>query len=318
VVNPDAHVAYLRGRALLDETNVEGVRAAIDAFKQSVAIDPGYADAWAGLATAYTFRAVVGMRRGEEGPMAVRRAARRALDLDPDCAEALAVEGTLTLYQDRDYQRAGSVLRRALSLTRSNGLVYHPYADYLMLRGRMEESVEAVRRGAEIDPLTPLTTLVYAGHLIFARRYEDAIGVLREQMKSRPTPAGRNLLISALWHSGREEEALQLYRGDAAMAKILEDRGSMTPREVLRRAAARAVASLVPGAPLAPNATLAIAGTFARAGDREEALRWLERSYEADDPFILHIMVSPEYDFVRGDPRFKALLVKLHLDRPLQ
>jgi len=310
-VNPGAYEAYLRGRAVLANPSAGSFVPAEAAFKQAIALDANFAEAYSSLAYVYMVYSFLGEARLSPRDQAsrVRGPLARALELDPSLPEALAVEGTLNLYWDWDWPTAERRLKRALELNPSEGLLYHPYADYLLVMGRLEESLEVVKRGAALDPLSPLTNGVVAGHLLFARRWDEALDQVRRMSAQNPRLDLRNFAADALWGKGDYRGTLDELMpppnplGDAAR-RALSSEGPRAAARVI----ARAFAS--PAPPAVPR-PLQVAEWYSRAGDADSAMKWLEIAYGNRAPFLLHIKANATFDPVRDDPRFVALLKRI-------
>jgi tetratricopeptide (TPR) repeat protein len=193
----------------------------------------------------------------------------------------------------------------------SESLIYHPYADYLLIQGRLEGSLECVERGAALDPLSPVATAPVVGHLSILRRWDEAIALADRLIAANPE-AGmiRGMKASALWQKGDPAAAITEWTraGRGPMAEALK-RGYA---EGGSKAAAREVARmLVEASGASYVAPLNVATWFARAGDVEPTLTWLEKAYEERSPFLLHINADPDLDFVRHDARFQALVKRI-------
>jgi tetratricopeptide (TPR) repeat protein len=312
-VNPAAHEEYLRGRRYFDKPAPGGLQEAIAHFNKAIELDPSFAPAYSSLAMLKLWSSVLLANRPPRAVASEARvAAARALELDPGCAEAIAVEGTLNLYFDWDWVMAERRLKRALELNPSDGTLYHPYADYLLVLGRPEESLEYTKRGAALDPLSGMSNAFVGGHLIYARHAAEAVSFLRQQIELNPDMRVlQTILASGLWQQGDGQAAIAQYRvawGGDALYGLLE-RGYA---EAGARGAARAVArELEARSKRAWVNPLNIASWYARAGDAEATIQWLEKAYDELMPFLLHLRGDAEYDFVRADPRFVQLLKKI-------
>jgi serine/threonine protein kinase len=110
-----AYELYLKGRALLYQRGLSILRA-IECLTQAVALDPEYAQAWAGLADGYTASGYSGFGRPDDVMPRALDAARRALGLDPNLAEAHNAFACSTLLYERNYELAEREFRRAIEL----------------------------------------------------------------------------------------------------------------------------------------------------------------------------------------------------------
>ena len=308
-VDPEALDAYVRARHHLDQFTPEGMEKARRLFRTALDLDPTFAPAHSGLGYTYLIAMVQGRPPGETAPPA-RAAALRAIELDDGIAEAHTILGSVRLGFDWDWPGAASAFRRALELNPSDAAARHGYADYLTAMGRLEEGLEQLLIGREADPLSPLAHYPVLYHLSLLERYDEAIAESRKALELFPGwGAARERLGWALFSQGRHQAAfaeLRQDRGaDPAFLEALE-RGFA---EAGRRGAARAAAELLAFRAESEYVDpLHVAGNFARAGDADRAMRWLERAFENRSPLLSLIKVNPDFASLRADPRFEALV----------
>ena len=137
----------------------EGMQKAVEYFHHALALDPGYAIAWAGLADAYTTASDWVLPPREALPKA-EAAARRALSFDGRLAEAHGSLGHALMHEWR-LTEAGEEFHRALSLNPNNTSIYFAWSEYLSAVGRYDEGVAALEKARQLDPLSPvLPTMV--------------------------------------------------------------------------------------------------------------------------------------------------------------
>lgn len=153
-VNPEAYLAYLKGRYYWNKRSPESLRTAIAFLKQSVQIDPGFARGFSGLADAYSSLCLIGDVRPMEAFPQAKEAALRALQLDDGLAEAHASLGYVKLWFDWDWPVAEAEFKRALDLNPGYATAHQWYAEYLRLMGRPDESIAEGKKALELDPLS--------------------------------------------------------------------------------------------------------------------------------------------------------------------
>jgi tetratricopeptide (TPR) repeat protein len=153
--------------------------------------------------------------------------------------------------------------------------------------------------------------------LMYARRYDDAIAVIRDTLKTSPNDLIALSTLRSAYHMKRmDTEALDAWkasyaaRGDQAAGEALV-RGFQEggyPKALERAAEILAVRSRTAYVPAWQIGTL-----YTRAGKKDEALEWLEKAYQAHDPNMPYISVDPIFDILRDDPRFGDLLRRMNL-----
>src|SRR5215471_13661429 len=150
--NPLANEAYLKGRYVWLQRNTDSFRQAKEYFEQAIALDPNYAQAYAGLADAYQFLGAFDPPKSKENYDKAKSACQRALELDATLAEAHASAGLVAMNYDWDWPLAEQELRRAIALDPNNALFYDWYAEYLMAVGRTDDSLANMERARDLDP----------------------------------------------------------------------------------------------------------------------------------------------------------------------
>jgi tetratricopeptide (TPR) repeat protein len=242
-----------------------------------------------------------------------RAAALRALELDPDLGGAHAVLGFLSLYSDWDWPAAARELERALTLSPNDSNVRHAYADYLLVIGKLEESLEQVRLGRSYDPLSPLSHQIVLYHALMAGHYDEVIVEGRRTLEKFPgftNPHGA--IGDALWVLGRYQEALAEYEASwgpesdsfRTFSEAFERLGPQgAPKVVADRLAERAETETIH--------PIGIAEWYAEAGEHDSAFEWLEKAFDVRTAQILHTPASPFLDSLHSDPRFDALMQRI-------
>ena len=151
--NPEAYRLYLKGRSFL-VGNQQEMDKSVDYFQQAVARAPDYAMAYAGLAAVYTRQASLRASDRIEAVKKARGALTRALDFDPDLAEAHTALGLIRFYFEWDWSGADVAFRRALELNPGSQAVHEEFGNFLNAMGRLDEGLARSREAARLDPLS--------------------------------------------------------------------------------------------------------------------------------------------------------------------
>ena len=306
--NRKAYELYLRARAVRAGTGEErGTPAAIKLFEQVIDIDPAFAPAYAGLASAQQAMAWnVGVFQNAE---LIRPAALRALELDPLLAEAHVAMGVVHT-AERDWPKAVTAFENALKLNPNLTQIHTAYFDTLVLTGHKERALELLERAMTMDPLS----LTVRRDLAFAQflngRFEDAIANLQMLRAADPEfPAGL-VLARALMLGGRPGEAIGLWKsltvpGQAGWERWLARAYKMTGRQT-------DVDRVIAAHGKDPD-PYHLAIIYAGLGDKDRTFEALDRAADREDVRAPAFLFSPETEFLRGDPRLDALKRKLKL-----
>lgn len=311
--NLDAYRLYVQGRADLNRRTEEGMRRAVGFFRQAIREDSSYAPAWAGLADARTLLTDYGYADPGSTLPRAWEAARRALELNPDLADAHASMGVLLVFE-HDGPGVLRALQRAVELKPSYAQGRAWLGEALSNFGRLTEALPETRTAAKLDPMSPLNRVVLAYHYLYADSLEKALHEARTAVDLAPRMSlALNYVGAILSQMGRQEEAISTLQ--------------------------RAFEETDPGPAVAPRIRFRLAVAHVRAGDTATA-RGLLDEIETDSPFYpglvyaqmgdadsalaalgrtdfnyvhVHLLrYSPVLDSVRDDPRFQELIRQLN------
>jgi serine/threonine protein kinase len=310
-VHPEAYQAYLRGRHHWNNWSSEGFRRAVEYFQQAIDLDPLYAAAYAGLGDAYGTMAYYGYVDQRDGFARARAAARRALELDQDLADAHVTLALGHLFASWDWPAAERELKQGIALNPRLSVAYSVYALYLATCGRFDEALTAAKTGCDLDPLSIVANMgvVWIHH--FAGNHEAAA---REALRARelaPTleEAG-NILISSYEGLGRFEEAARLIGEQRCWglrlegARLLEACKRDGPAGYWRKR----LELMYAAAPYPPAIHYSFAIAHAQLGEREAAFEHLDSMIEAHVGGAVFIGVDPALRTLAGDERYEAIL----------
>jgi len=312
-VNQRAFEAYLRGRFYLEREEVEQARVQ---FEQASRIAPDWAPPYVGLANYYALLPFYSDRSPAEVLPRARAALTQALDLDETLAEAHSANAYLRAYYEWDWRAAEREFRRALELRPNYADAYFSYSRFLASRRRLDEAIAQLGRAVELDPLSPPLKANRALLYFFAGRYAEADSGLREVLKSDSTD------VTAQWglalvaeQQGRVEEAIAILE---PISKVNLNRKSMLGHAygvVGRVEKAREVLAELHGAEAKSYVSAYyFALVHAGLGEREEALRYLERAYEERSTVLAYLLIDPRLEPLRGEARYRALARRLAED----
>jgi len=309
--NPEAYKLYLQGKHLVDLQNERSLRQSIQYFNRAIELDPGYALAYAGITGAYLGLSAVYVN-AHDVFLKAKAAAVKALELDPELAEARALLAMIIATYEWNWAAADAEFKRAIEDNPNYASARHWYARHLALTGRLDESALQFRRARELNPLSPYIALDSNFPDLFAGNYDRAI----EQI-GRAIELDDNFWF-AHWVRGwayQEKGDIVAAIANYKKAQSIED--SVIIRSFLANAYAvsgrRAEANRIlngllelrrqqyVGAPY-------IAAIYAGLGDREQTFAWLEKSYEDREEWMIWMKYDHRFGEMRNDPRFQELM----------
>ncbi len=247
----------------------------------------------------------------------MKAAVTKAMELDSTLAEVHHRLAIVKGWHEWDYAGAEAAYRRALALNPNYAAALASYAHLLLITGRPDRAFEQIERALALDPFNDFIHGFYGVILLYTDRYDEAVERFRRALETAPNnPMARGGLARALAAKGMYDEALAEHRALAAALGDREAEAALTRgyaeggyREAMRRAAetlaARSRTTFVPASE--------IAKLYLQAGQDDEALDWLERALEANDPNMPYFAADPTMDHLRDDPRVQELLRRMNL-----
>jgi eukaryotic-like serine/threonine-protein kinase len=317
--DPEAYSLYLKGRYYWDKRTPEGLAKSKEYFQQAIDKDPNYAQAYVGLAEYYSVLPVYTSARNEETNPLAKAAASRALTIDDSLPEAHA---TLAAAYDQDFDWAAAEreYQRALELDPKNARTHVLYSIHLENLGKLDDVAVHLRRAVELDPLNLNGLDNLAESYLYSRQYSEAIEQAKKVIEIDPNYANAYLHLSQaylytgkydLWLDQWEKAATLNNNGeDLAMIKSMKEKYA---KSGLRGALLRSAEYQEEESKRQYVDPALIAMTYAALGDKDKAFAQLDKAAAQKSVFLTYIKVMPDYDSLRSDPRYSALLKRMGL-----
>ena len=324
--NPEAHELYLRGRYFWNRRTGANLQKAADYFQQAIGKDPAYALAYSGLADCHVLLpayADLGSNPRDELPKALE-AAHKAVELDDTLGEA-HTSLARALASDLQLPAAMSEFKRAIELNPNYATAHQWFGECLQSQGHLEEGLAELKRAQELDPLSLIINSVLGFALDTVGKSDEAIAQLHKTIEIDPNFANAHgQLGNVLEHRGQLQAAIVEYEkcynsmasdpddlANLAAAYFRADR-KQEAQQLWDKLKSLSKRQYVPAYSMAV-AQLAF-------GNKDEATRLLEKSYEDRAPFdsadLGWILVDHRLDSLRSDPRFKKLITRIFSGEP--
>lgn len=313
----EAYHLYLKGRHLWNKRVAGSVQAAVSYFQESLAADPRYAPAYAGLADAQIVPGYYGLQEPKQAMPKGRALALRALELDPRVPEAHCTLGMVSSTFDFDWERGEQHFRRCIELNPSYATAHMWYALFnLVPTGHLEEARRRALKAQELDPLNAAINTVAGAILYFQRDYDRACLELEGALSlAEDFPIGHYYLGKARALAGNHPGALASFRRtDQLLGGAPVSQGVLAYGLALNGEADEARRLLAPlEAATGYIPTERMAGAHLTLGEPTRALDCLERGLSEQSPLMVWAAVDPLYDPLQQDPRYQAVLRQLNL-----
>jgi eukaryotic-like serine/threonine-protein kinase len=313
VVEPEAHEDYLRGLFHLNLHNGPDERKAIELFQSAIKKDPTYAAAYSALADAYRSLLFNSNAAAADVLPPSEAAARRALELDDELAEAHASLGADLGDYDWNWAASEKEFQAALRLNPNSALAHSYHAHFLRQEGNLEGAIREAQRGVDLDPVSAQYSFILAQPLYEARRYDEAISQLRKTLELEPRFWPAHLYLGkTLAAQGHFQEAIdELKKAGDFTAEPYATIGYVYGRMGRTADARKVLADLQQQSKTGYVAPSNFAKIYIGLGDKDQAFAWLEKAYEQRDFWLTFLQGDPTFDPLRADARFQALVRRI-------
>jgi len=314
--NLEAYTLYLKGRFHYNQDTEAGLRQSLEFYRQALEHSPDYARAWAGIADSWMHLADDYVPP-DEGYAAAKEAAERALELEPELAEAHTARGKVLGWYEWKFAEGELALRRAVGANPNYADAHWALGSLLPTTGHMKEALQEIRTAQLLDPLSPVTAYWRARYLLYARRIEEAIEEGQRALGLDPDYVyGVAILGRAELLKGENEAAIDSFRRCVELARSNTFRAYLAyglasagrdaeAREILERIRHGEGPDYVRSELLA-----AVHGAL---GQTDEAFRELERAYADRSAGLIYLHLDPLYDALRDDPRMDEMVQRIGL-----
>jgi tetratricopeptide (TPR) repeat protein len=316
-VDPEAYEAYLKGRYYWNKRTGDGLQKALIYFQQAIDKDPAYGPAYSGLADCNSGLAWHGFKSPAEALPKAKTAALKAIEIDPQSAEAHASLG-LVLNHIWDWSGAEVEFKHALQLDPRYANAHHWYGNNLSVLGRHAEALGEAKQALELDPLNLMIGTWVGLRYYLARKYDLAIEQGHRTAELDANFAAVRLLLGESYvQKGLHEQGLAelqtaaslsgnspLYLAQVGVADALAGRKAEALRIVDQ------LQTLSSERYISPYGLTQI---YAALNDKEQTFKWLQIAYDDRAVWMSYLAVDPVFDGVRSDPRFQDVLRRVHL-----
>jgi Tol biopolymer transport system component/TolB-like protein/DNA-binding winged helix-turn-helix (wHTH) protein/Tfp pilus assembly protein PilF len=316
--NKSAYQEYLKGRFNFSKRTAEGLTKALRNFEAAIEIDPLYALAYAGMAEVYQLLPLSDEMEPHSAFPKAKKAVLRALELDDAIPEAHVSLGVILMDFDWNWHGAELSFQKAIALNPNYAAAHQVYGTLLLRLGRIGDAILELKKAQQLDPLSPAINTWMAEAFAHLGEHAAAIRILNETIKSAPDYLfAYYFLVQSYVRTGQLAEAATA----AEEAVKLSDDMSLTrsasiflKAQIGDAAAARGeLRGLLEKRHAKYVSAVNIASGFAVLNETDEVFKWLDVALEERDSNLTWLNVDREFDYLRNDPRFRAIARKVHL-----
>lgn len=314
----EAYQHYLRGRYHWNKWTAEDFKKSIECFEQAIAFDPLFALAYSGLSDTYGAMGYYGFVAPDVAMPRAKAAAQKAIALDDGLAEAHATMALGQMMHEWNWSESEREFRRAIELNPQLASARTFYGLLLASLGRSDEAIAEARRGAELDPLSPVGQMGLSWTLYFARRFREALEQVQRVLQVDPEWAeAKAALVTNYEQLGEYDKALAAFERTGSCfgcrihdmnavrrVQLNPDKESYWQLRLDMLLAAAKEQYVTP---------YGLAMSYGELGRFDEAFAALNEMVDQHSGQATFLLVDPAADPLRSDPRYDALLKRVGL-----
>jgi TolB-like protein/Flp pilus assembly protein TadD len=310
--NPQAYNAYLQGRYFSSKKSKVDSEKAIAYFEQAVKIDPNYAPGWLGLSDTHGDQAGAAYIPMQEGFAKSRKELQKALELDPNFADAYASLGWIKRVQDWDWAGADAAYKKAFELEPENSGAMQGAAVLASTLGDFDKSITLNRRVTELDPVRATAYSNLAIATFFSGRFDEAEAAIQKALELSPQFSGLHVSLGRIYLV-QSKNAEALAEIEKEQNEIWREFGLALAYHALGRKKEGDVTLSEYINKYQDDAAYQVACIYAYRGEVDKAFEWLDRAYNLRDGGLTEMKGDPMLRNLERDPRYTAFLQKMKL-----
>jgi len=317
----EAYNLYLRGRYFWNKRTGEGIKKAIEYFKQSIERDSSYAMAYTGLADAYLLLPYYSSFPPKAAYPKAKESTKKALEIDDTIAEAHTSLGFIKSLYDWDWEGSEQEYKRAISINPHYALAYFWHGWNLLWRARFDEATEKMKHALDLEPLSLVINCDFGLCYYFTRRYDQAIEQFRRTLEIDASFSYARLFLGwAYIQKAQYSDALAEFQNEKEYSGgwdpvVVETWIGIASAKMGNELKAQKILDeLQETSRLTYVSCYHIGLLHYILGQTDQAFEWLEKAYNERDFWLCWLKIEPLFDYLRSDPRYGAIVKKMKLD----
>jgi DNA-binding winged helix-turn-helix (wHTH) protein/TolB-like protein/Flp pilus assembly protein TadD len=317
--NVEAYRRYRMGELYRSRMSLSNAGKSILWYEEAIKLDQNYTLAYVGLAQSYRSLILSGDQDPLENIPKGKAAASRAVELDPNLADAHIVLGNSYFWYERDWSSAEQEYLKAIDLDSKNALAHLSYAHLLSNLGRHQEAIDEIQKSLDLEPTNLYSMMIQGQILTFAGHYDDALQALNRVIAIDPNLWAAHLFLCRVYaQKGMHDDAIKEGERAKKLNEGYAEATSMIAYSMARSGnpdgARRILSEMEDRAKTLYVPAYTIANIYNALGDKEKALTMLELSFEKKDALMVFLKVEPKWNNLRSEPRFLELMKKMNFN----
>jgi DNA-binding winged helix-turn-helix (wHTH) protein/tetratricopeptide (TPR) repeat protein len=309
--NRDAYEAYLKGRFLWNQRKKESYFAALEYFNKSIELDPNFALGYTGISDSYHLLQQRNAISTQEAFAKAEPSAMRALELDPNLAEAYVSMGSVNFIRYSRWEEAEKLYRRAIELNPNLPEAYARLGMLLNAWGRFDEALAVLKKAEELDP-TSVNNAIYVGaNYYFSKQFDRAAEQFIRILEFAPTTERAHFFLERIYEiNGQYDKAVEhaLLEQAVVNPSSVEILRSAYERQGIKGFWKKQIDVLIEQSQYMFGLENHIASRYALLGDTEKACDFVEKNLTVYGTMWNYGRVDPLFDPIRNEARFKNLM----------
>ena len=317
--NVEAYRLYLQGRYHALKLTPPEIRQGIIFYQQAINTDPLYALAFAGMAQAYAALPITSDVEPNEVFPQAKAAAEKALEIDPNLAEAHVILGVVEFWFDWDWKNAEIELKKSIEISPNNADAHRFYAVLLTCLGRSDEALAEMETARQIDPLSLIVNALKGQAFFYAGRDEEAIEQSNKTLEIEPNFWIAHVMLARVYirqnrFNEAVDEAKKAAKFSGGNSEAVSLAGYALARSGQRDAALATLEELKSTSDQRYVPSYNIATIYNGLGETNEALNQLEKAFTELDARMILLKVEPKWNNLRREPRFIELMRRMNFE----
>lgn len=320
--NLESYQSYLLARHNLSKPSYKDHEKAVQQFTEAVIKDNTFADAYAGMATAYIKHGLAiygsrGLSSSRKSFPSAKETALKALELKPDSDEALAALGYVQYRHEYDWKNAEANFKKAVSINPNNVQALRWFGEFLHYQGRFDEGFIEQQKALQLEPNSAqiLSEISWGNYL--AKRFDEAEKYAQKSQYIDKTHASTLYNLSEIYEQkGSYNEAVELWKEammlESAARKWIANLEMSYQRDGHKgfvKAKADWLEDLIEKDYVYPTD---LAKCYGMLGDKNKTIEWLNKGIESRVPDILSVKYSPAFSSMTNEEGFQNVLKKMN------